>query len=162
MARSKKSEVVSNVTTTNQENTNMTQTTQTTAQLIADALAGKLEEAQIAQVMSMLSGDRTGGGAVATVSGGGSGTHSLKLGNNYMVETVTKYFIGELVSITDCDLVLASAAWVADTGRYHEAVMNCKFPNNAEIEPYKDRVIVNRKSIVAVVPWDGALPRKAQ
>ena len=161
MSKSKKSEVVSNASTTNQEEITMSQK-QITVQEIAEALSGKLEDTQVTQVMSMLSGDRTGGSGQATMSGGGSGTHSLKLGNNYMVETVTKYFIGELVSITDCDLVLASAAWVADTGRYHEAVMNCKFPNNAEIEPYKDKVIVNRKSIVAVVPWDGALPRKAQ
>jgi hypothetical protein len=48
-------------------------------------------------------------------------THSLKIGEIYLVQTVTNYYSGRLLSVTDTDIVLGDAAWIADTGITRES-----------------------------------------
>ena len=43
-------------------------------------------------------------------------SHSFTIGKKYLVRLVTFYVVGKLESVTDTDMVLSSAAWVADTG----------------------------------------------
>ena len=86
-------------------------------------------------------------------------THPYILKQNYLIETVTKYFLGKLVAVTAQELVLDEASWVVDTGRYNEAL---KAGSVSEVEPCPGRVLIGRGSIVAAVPWPHKLIREAK
>ena len=85
-------------------------------------------------------------------------SHSFVVGEKYLIRTVTLYYTGQLVSVTDSDLVLKNAAWIANTGRFADCLRTGEF---SEVKPYPDdkAVIINRGAIVDAVQWDHALPR---
>ena len=85
-----------------------------------------------------------------------SPSHSFVLGECYLIRTVTLYYTGRVTSITDSDLVLSDAAWIADTGRFAEAL---KSGTLNEVEPFIDPVIVPRGVIIDATKWGHALPR---
>jgi len=69
-----------------------------------------------------------------------------EIGKKYFIRTVTMHLTGELVSVSAQELVLKDAAWIADSGRFNEAlkdISKCK-----EVEPFVNPVIVGRGSIV--------------
>jgi hypothetical protein len=80
------------------------------------------------------------------------------IGKNYFIRTVTMIYTGKLVEVTGSDLIIADAAWIADTGRFAQAIATGIF---SEVEPYPDGVLVNvnRGAIVdsCAVTWE--LPR---
>lgn len=84
-----------------------------------------------------------------------------KVGENYFLRTVTHYLTGRLEKITAQDLVLVDAAWIADTGRFHEFL---RTGIASEVEPYPDGVlvIVGRGSLVDGALWHHALPREVK
>lgn len=72
-----------------------------------------------------------------------------EIGKNYLIRTVTMIDTGVLVAVTEHELVLEEAAWVADTGRFAQAVENASF---GEVEPFPaGKVIIGRGSIVDAV-----------
>jgi hypothetical protein len=78
-----------------------------------------------------------------------------QIGAIYFVRTVTMADVGRLIQVTEHELVLEDAAWVADTGRFSEALRKDEF---AEVEPFPDgHVIVNRASII-----DACIVKKLQ
>jgi len=83
-------------------------------------------------------------------------SHSFVVGTQYLIRTVTMYYTGRLLAVTDSDLVLEDAAWVADTGRFHNAL---KTGELNEVEPFTDRVIVPRGGIIDATAWTHDLPR---
>lgn len=71
------------------------------------------------------------------------------IGKIYLIRTVTMIDTGRLVAVTQQELVLEEAAWIADTGRFADAVKSAKFN---EVEPFPDgRVIVGRGGIIDAV-----------
>lgn len=80
-------------------------------------------------------------------------------GKNVFVRTVTNYFTGRLAD-TDADfLALDDAAWIADTGRFSQAMTKGALD---EIEPYPGRCYVARGGIIDVTGWAHDLPRKTK
>lgn len=81
-----------------------------------------------------------------------------RIGANYMIRTVTNYYTGKLAAVFPQELVLVDAAWIADTGRFSNAVACGQLD---EIEPYPDgrRVVVGRGAIVDAVEITWPLPR---
>ena len=78
------------------------------------------------------------------------------LGNAYFIRTVTMYYIGTLVAVYPQELVLETAAWVPDTGRFHQAVTNGEL---AEVEPFgTGQVIIGRGSIIDASVWTSPIP----
>ena len=72
-----------------------------------------------------------------------------KIGQNYLIRTVTMIQTGRLVAVTQQELVLEDAAWIADTGRFADALRTGKFN---EVEPFPDgQVIVGRGAIVDAI-----------
>ena len=72
-----------------------------------------------------------------------------KIGAIYLIRTVTMIDTGRLVSVTPQELVLEEAAWIADTGRFSDALNKLSFN---EVEPFPDgRVIVGRGGIIDAV-----------
>jgi hypothetical protein len=78
------------------------------------------------------------------------------IGKNYFVRSVTHYYTGRLVRVTPLELVLADAAWIADTGRFSDALRSGTLN---EVEPYPGEVVINRGALVDACLWDSDLPR---
>ena len=74
-------------------------------------------------------------------------SHPWEIGGNYFIRTVTMAQTGRLIAVYAQEIVLEDAAWIADTGRFAQAVATGNF---SEIEPFPDnhKVIVGRSSIV--------------
>ena len=72
-----------------------------------------------------------------------------KIGESYLIRTVTMIDTGKLVAVTEHELVLEEAAWIADTGRFSDALLSHEF---SEVEPFPTgQVIIGRGSIVDAV-----------
>jgi hypothetical protein len=82
-------------------------------------------------------------------------SHPYKIGTAYLIRGVTMYYTGRLISVSRQELVLEDAAWVADTGRYNEAVRKGTL---GEVEPIVGHCIIGRGSIVDVVEWPNNVP----
>lgn len=75
--------------------------------------------------------------------------YPYEIGKPYLIRTVTMIDIGRVVDVTAQEIVLEEAAWIADTGRFADALKSCDF---GEVEPFQDgRVIVNRSGIIDAV-----------
>ena len=90
---------------------------------------------------------------LATMFGGiplaDPGPGPWEIGKNYLIRTVTMIDTGRLVAVTPQELVLEDAAWIADTGRFAQAVEEADF---SEVEPFPEgRVIIGRGSIIDAV-----------
>ena len=76
--------------------------------------------------------------------------HPWAIGANYFIRTVTHHLIGKLVAVFPTELVLEQAAWIADDGRFAQAVKTGEF---AEVEPFPDgkQLIIGRGSLIDAV-----------
>lgn len=88
-----------------------------------------------------------------------SETHPYKIGKAYFIRTVTHHLVGTLVKVTSKELVLVDASWIADDGRFSNAI---KEGNLKEVEPFPDgdEVIIGRGSLIDAVEWKHKLPRE--
>ena len=91
-------------------------------------------------------------------------SHPYQLGKCYLIRTVTCHWVGKLEAVYDQEIVLSSASWVVDTGRFNECLKNSmKNLTNAEIEPvFKGKTILNRGSFIDVNEWNHDLPREVK
>ena len=84
-------------------------------------------------------------------------TNPYEIGKNYLIRTVTMIDTGRVVAVTEHEIVLEDAAWVADTGRFANTLKSCDFN---EVEPFPaGQVIVGRHSVIDAVQIE-TLPRK--
>ena len=75
-----------------------------------------------------------------------------EVGKNYVIRTVTMIDVGKLIEVTDNELVLENASWIADTGRWNVFLKEGKYN---ESEPFPDgKVIVGRSAIIDAVLWN--------
>ncbi len=87
---------------------------------------------------------------------GATDASAWAIGKNYLIRTVTMIDTGRLVAVTEHELVLEDAAWIADTGRFAQAVEKAEF---GEVEPFPSgRVIVGRGAVIDAVEI-AVLPR---
>ena len=97
---------------------------------------------------------------VRLVGAGFSPEHPYQVGQNYLIRTVTHYYTGTLVRVTAQELVLQDAAWIADTGRFAQALESGDL---LEVEPFPvGEVILGRGAVVDASRWGSALPRKTK
>ena len=72
-----------------------------------------------------------------------------EIGKIYLIRTVTMIDTGKLVAVTEHELIIEDAAWIADTGRFMQAVEKAEF---GEVEPFPSgKVIIGRGSIIDAV-----------
>lgn len=89
--------------------------------------------------------------SIAAMFGGSKSTDASawEIGANYLIRTVTMIDTGRLVAVTEHELVVEDAAWIADTGRFAQAVAKAEF---GEVEPFPDgRVIIGRGAVIDAV-----------
>lgn len=76
-------------------------------------------------------------------------SHPYEIGQPYLIRTVSMIDTGRIVAVTAQEIILEDAAWIADTGRFSDALAKCEF---SEVEPFPDgKVIFNRASIIDAV-----------
>jgi len=80
------------------------------------------------------------------------------IGKKYLIRTVTMIYTGKLEKIFEHELVISTAAWIAETARWADSIKTGKFN---EIEPYPENseVVIGRDAILdaTIVEWE--LPR---
>ena len=71
----------------------------------------------------------------------------FEIGKNYFIRTVTHHYTGKLIEVYPTELVLMDAAWIADSGRFANAMKDETFE---EVEPFPDgkKVVIGRGSIL--------------
>lgn len=74
-------------------------------------------------------------------------TTAYEVGKNYFIRTVTHHYTGKLVELHNRELVLTQAAWIADDGRFADAMKSETF-NEVEPWPAEKRVIIGRDTIL--------------
>jgi hypothetical protein len=99
--------------------------------------------------------------AVTNVVKGADMAHGMKglTGKNVFIRTVTYHYTGRIVRETPKFLVLTDAAWIADSGRFADAMATGSL---SEVEPYPDgcEVSVAWTAIVDLCEWAHPLPRQ--
>lgn len=81
----------------------------------------------------------------------------FEIGGKYFIRTVSYFATGEVAEICGDFLVLEKAAWVADTGRFRQAIMDGVLN---EVEPVDVPMFVNTASITDAFVWTKELPRE--
>ena len=82
----------------------------------------------------------------------------MQVGSKVFIRGVTMAYTGKVKAWTDAEVELEDAAWIADTGRFAQAMAKGDF---SEVEPYPngETVVVNRDAVSdwRVISFD--LPR---
>jgi hypothetical protein len=76
------------------------------------------------------------------------------VGKSFFFRTVTYHLTGRVKKIIGMMLILEDAAWIADSGRFEQAIKEGKL---SEVEPVGD-AILNLSTVVDMFPWKHALP----
>jgi hypothetical protein len=82
-----------------------------------------------------------------------------KLGAVLLIRGVTYHYIGRITYLSDTEIVLNPAAWLASSGRFGEALVTGKL---SEVEPYPGPASISRAIIADASPWNHPIPREAK
>jgi len=77
------------------------------------------------------------------------------VGQKLFIRTVTYHMTGEVVKRMGAFIQLKDAAWIADSGRFNEAIKNGTLN---EVEPV-GTAWINLSSVVDFFPWKHKLPK---
>src|SRR3990167_3486481 len=83
-------------------------------------------------------------------------TLPFEVGSAYFFRTVTYFATGRVKEIVGKFLVLEDAAWIADSGRFSDAIGKGILD---EVEPV-DSMFLNTDVITDAFPWNFDLPRE--
>lgn len=79
----------------------------------------------------------------------------FEIGAIYLIRTVTMIDVGRVIAASKQYIILEDAAWIADTGRFADALKSCKFN---ETEPFPDgQVILSAGAIIDAVKVDSVV-----
>lgn len=79
------------------------------------------------------------------------------IGKAYFIRTVTYFATGRVKDIVGKFLVLEEAAWIADTGRFSDAMSKGVME---EVEPVEKEMFINTDSITDAFPWKHKMPKE--
>ena len=79
-----------------------------------------------------------------------------EIGKTYLIRTVTMIDTGRLVAVTNQELILEDAAWIADDGRFANALEAGTF---SEVEPYPGACLISIGAVLDLSEWLHGLPR---
>ncbi len=81
----------------------------------------------------------------------------FQVGDKVFIQCVTNFWTGRIFKLGGNFVTLEDAAWIADTGRFSQAINNGSL---SEVEPIDVPVHINLGSVVDVLEWKHALPRE--
>ena len=81
--------------------------------------------------------------------------HPFEGGEAYFIRTVTYHLVGRVKHVLRDFLILEEASWVADSGRFTQAIADGKL---SEVEPV-GMAYVSLGAITDAFPWGHALPK---
>ncbi len=81
--------------------------------------------------------------------------HRFKVGDAYLIRTVTMILLGRIEWVGDKEIEMSSASWVADTGRFYDAIKTGKLN---EVEPFTNNILIGRGSLIDATIWTHKLP----
>lgn len=87
---------------------------------------------------------------------------AFEVGKTYLFRGVTMYQVGTVVAVFPGEVLLSPAAWVADTGRFNEALKSGVL---FEVEPYPPEclpAIVNRGALADASVWPHGVPAEVK
>jgi len=82
-------------------------------------------------------------------------TLTALVGTNVFVRTVTHYHVGKLIAVTPGFLTLSDCSWVADTGRFGQA-LSAGTLNEVEVFPHDVHVSIG--AVIDITAWTHNLP----
>lgn len=82
---------------------------------------------------------------LAITGGKSTNPFSDKIGKNVFIRTVTYHYIGKVERVFGDFVELSTAAWVADSGRFADALKREDFD---EVEPFPNPIRINVTSVV--------------
>ena len=85
--------------------------------------------------------------------------YPFEVGQSYFIRTATYHCTGRVKAIQSHFLILEDAAWIADSGRFNEAINDGKL---SEVEPVNVEMGVNIDSIIDYFEWKYKLPREVK
>jgi len=98
--------------------------------------------------------------STATVKATAALKSPFSVGEQYLFRLVTNFWVGRIVAIFEHEIVLAEAAWIADTGRFADAMRDgIDKVTSSEIEPVTHKVVIGRGAIVDAVEYPHPLPK---
>ena len=77
------------------------------------------------------------------------------IGGKYFFRTVTYHLIGEVKNRIANFLLLEDAIWVADSGRFMQAIQNGELGEYEEV----GKAYVNLNSVTDFIPWIHKIPK---
>lgn len=92
------------------------------------------------------------------LKGGESVQSPFKIGEAYFFRFVTHYITGRVKCVTSKEIVLTEAAWIADTGRFMNALATGVL-NEVEPFPQDEELVCGRGALVDAVRWKHELPK---
>ena len=93
---------------------------------------------------------------VKLFNGGSKNDHPFTIGQNVFIRTVTLYYTGKVESVNAGFVRLTDAAWIADTGRFHDFLKEGKCN---EFEGFIEPVNIPMGSIIDFSEWKHSLFR---
>ena len=78
------------------------------------------------------------------------------VGEKFFFRTVTYHLTGRVKKVIGSILELENAAWIADSGRFMQAIKNGELK---EVEPV-GRAFINIQAVTDFFPWNHPLPDK--
>ena len=79
------------------------------------------------------------------------------IGKKLFLRTVTYHLVGKVEKMVGDFLELSTASWVADSGRFMQAIDKGELK---EVEPIKSTVWVNLNTVTDMIIWKHSLPTK--
>src|SRR3990167_4902215 len=80
------------------------------------------------------------------------------VGEKWFFRTVTYHMVGEVKKIVGRFAHLKNASWIADSGRFNEAIKNGSLN---EVE-YVGEAFINLDTVVDFFPWTHSLPKTSK
>lgn len=77
------------------------------------------------------------------------------VGKAFFFRTVTYHLVGKIARIEGRFAILTDAAWVADSGRWSDAIANGTLK---EVEPFPGEVALNLDTVTDACEWKHGLP----
>ena len=90
---------------------------------------------------------------------GSTSETDFDVGDKVFIRTVTMIFTGRVKKVTDRFIHLEDSAWIADTGRFNQALATGSL---SEVEPYPHGNAVTISSIIDFTKWEHNLPTEVK